>query len=75
MRQRNSPRSPKASAQTLASDKSNQKRMAAALSILTDVARNDGWIEVMGPIDTGEIFLPGLGCRPSLRTGARARRA
>ena len=46
-------------AQTLASDKSNEKRMAAALSILTDVARNDGWIEVMGPIDTGEIFLQG----------------
>ncbi|WP_201829980.1 glycosyltransferase family 2 protein [Microvirga zambiensis] len=45
--------------QALALDRTNQRRMAAALSILTDVARNDGWIEVMGSIDTGEVFLQG----------------
>jgi hypothetical protein len=46
-------------AQALMSGKASQKRSAAALSILTSAARNDGWIEVMGSVDTGEIFLQG----------------
>jgi hypothetical protein len=46
-------------AQALMSGRASQKRSAAALSILTGAARNDGWIEVMGSVDTGEIFLQG----------------
>jgi hypothetical protein len=46
-------------ARALLSGKGGQKRSAAALSILTAAARNDGWIEVMGSVDTGEIFLQG----------------
>jgi hypothetical protein len=45
--------------QALMSGKASQKRSVATLSILTAAARNDGWIEVMGPLDTGEIFLQG----------------
>jgi O-antigen biosynthesis protein len=37
----------------------NRKRSAAALSVLTMAAPNDGWIEVIGALDTGEIFLQG----------------
>lgn len=46
-------------AQALTAGKSNPKRCAAALSIMTAAARNDGWIEVMGSLDTGEVFLQG----------------
>jgi hypothetical protein len=46
-------------AQNLIAGKATPKRSAAALSILTAAARNDGWIEVIGQIDTGEIFLQG----------------
>lgn len=46
-------------AQALTNGKGNPKRSAAALSIMTAAARNDGWIEVMGSLDTGEIFLQG----------------
>jgi hypothetical protein len=46
-------------AQALMTGKGNAKRLAAALTVLTSAAKNDGWIEVMGPLDTGEIFLQG----------------
>jgi O-antigen biosynthesis protein len=45
--------------QILLTGKSAQKHAKAALSILQTAARNDGWIEVMGPLDTGELFLQG----------------
>lgn len=46
-------------AQVLMSGKASSARSAAALAILSAAARNDGWIEVIGQIDTGEIFLQG----------------
>jgi hypothetical protein len=46
-------------AQALSAGKGNFKRSSAALSILTAAAQNDGWIEVIGSLDTGEIFLQG----------------
>ncbi|MBF9233874.1 hypothetical protein I2H38_10850 [Microvirga sp. BT350] len=46
-------------AQSLLTGKSNPKRFAAALSMLTAAAHNDGFVEVMGVVDTGEIFLQG----------------
>lgn len=46
-------------AQALMGGNGNQRRSAAALSVLTSAASNDGWIEVLGPLDTGEIFLQG----------------
>lgn len=46
-------------AQALVGARTTPARSAAALAVLTGAARNDGWIEVMGPIDTGEIFLQG----------------
>ncbi|SCZ12251.1 glycosyltransferase family 2 protein [Microvirga guangxiensis] len=46
-------------AQALMVGKNHPKRLAAALSVLTTAAKTDGWIEVMGPLDTGEIFLQG----------------
>ncbi|MGO4706819.1 glycosyltransferase family 2 protein [Microvirga sp. 2MCAF38] len=45
--------------QALLSGRADPKRVAAALSILTDTARNDGFVEVMGVVDTGQIFLQG----------------
>lgn len=45
--------------QALGSGTQGQKRSAAALAILTAAATNDGWIEVMGSLDTGELFLQG----------------
>lgn len=39
--------------------KTNQKRFDAALSVLTSVGPADGWIEVIGAIDTGQVFLQG----------------
>ncbi|WP_414475686.1 glycosyltransferase family 2 protein [Microvirga sp. M2] len=45
--------------QTLIEGQGNAKRLAAALSVLTAAAKNDGWIEVMGPLDTGELLLQG----------------
>lgn len=46
-------------AQVLVSGTSDPKRMSAALSMLTATARTDGFVEVMGVLDTGEIFLQG----------------
>jgi hypothetical protein len=37
----------------LISGKANQKRLDAALSVLASAGSNDGWIEVIGSIDTG----------------------
>ncbi|PVE23481.1 hypothetical protein DC522_15635 [Microvirga sp. KLBC 81] len=53
-------------AQALVSGKTTSARSTAALAVLTAAARNDGWIEVIGQIDTGEIFLQGwaLGLPP-----------
>ncbi|MDF2689519.1 MAG: hypothetical protein K0Q80_2485, partial [Microvirga sp.] len=45
--------------QILLSSKAAEKHSNTALSILRNAARNDGWIEVMGSLDTGEIFLQG----------------
>jgi O-antigen biosynthesis protein len=45
--------------QILLSSKTAQKHSETALSILRASARNDGWIEVMGSLDTGELFLQG----------------
>lgn len=45
--------------QVLLSSKMAQKHSETALSILRTAARNDGWIEVMGSLDTGEVFLQG----------------
>ncbi|WP_246776743.1 glycosyltransferase family 2 protein [Microvirga sp. VF16] len=39
--------------------KTNQKRLDAALSVLTSAGPTDGWIEVIGSIDTGQVFLQG----------------
>ncbi|WP_245416253.1 hypothetical protein [Microvirga sp. 17 mud 1-3] len=46
-------------AQALVSGRSDPKRVAAALSMLTAAARADGFVEVMGALDTGEILLQG----------------
>jgi len=46
-------------AQALVGGRTTPARSTAALAVLTAAARNDGWIEVMGQIDTGEIFLQG----------------
>ncbi|MCB8821412.1 glycosyltransferase family 2 protein [Microvirga rosea] len=46
-------------AQALVSGKADPKRTAAALSMLSATARTDGFVEVMGVLDTGEIFLQG----------------
>jgi hypothetical protein len=43
----------------LISGKANQKRLDAALSVLASAGFNDGWIEVIGSIDTGQVFLQG----------------
>ncbi|MDJ1159981.1 hypothetical protein QNA08_17345 [Chelatococcus sp. SYSU_G07232] len=43
----------------LMSGKSGPKRLAAALTMLQAAARNDGFVEVMGTLDTGEVFLQG----------------
>jgi hypothetical protein len=45
--------------QILLSGKAAQKHSKTALTILRNAARNDGWIEVMGSLDTGELFLQG----------------
>lgn len=45
--------------QTLMAGKSSPKRVAAALSLLQSAARSDGFVEVIGALDTGEIFLQG----------------
>ncbi|WP_244622791.1 glycosyltransferase family 2 protein [Microvirga brassicacearum] len=46
-------------AQALMKGRSNTARVAAAMSLLAATARNDGYVEVMGPADSGEIFLQG----------------
>jgi len=46
-------------AQALVSGRTTPTRSTAALAVLAAAAKNDGWIEVMGQIDTGEIFLQG----------------
>ncbi|MBM6594399.1 glycosyltransferase family 2 protein [Microvirga pudoricolor] len=46
-------------AQALISGKPSPKRLAAALAVLTAAARDDGFIEVMGALDTGDVFLQG----------------
>jgi hypothetical protein len=43
----------------LISGKASQKRLDAALSVLAAAGPNDGWIEVIGSIDTGQVFLQG----------------
>lgn len=43
----------------LISGKTNQKRLDAALSALKSAGPNDGWIEVIGSVDTGQVFLQG----------------
>ena len=45
--------------QALASGEGGAKRSAAAFAVLTASAKSDGWIEVMGSLDTGEVFLQG----------------
>jgi len=45
--------------QALAAGNSSRKRSDAALAVLTASAVNDGWVEVMGSLDTGEVFLQG----------------
>jgi hypothetical protein len=45
--------------QALISGKANQKRLDAVLSVLAAAAPNDGWIEVIGSVDTGQAFLQG----------------
>jgi hypothetical protein len=45
--------------QALFAGKVDAKRSTATLVILNAAARNDGWIEVIGQIDTGEVFLQG----------------
>ncbi|MPR10437.1 hypothetical protein [Microvirga tunisiensis] len=45
--------------QALASGGGGAKRSAAAIAVLTASARTDGWVEVMGSLDTGEVFLQG----------------
>jgi hypothetical protein len=44
---------------SLITGKTNQKRLDAALSALSAAGPNDGWIEVIGSIDTGQVFLQG----------------
>jgi len=39
--------------------KSSQKRLEAAISVLGAAGATDGWIEVIGSTDTGQIFLQG----------------
>ena len=39
--------------------KTNQRRLDAALSALASTGPADGWIEVIGAIDTGQVFLQG----------------
>lgn len=39
--------------------RSNPKRVAALLTMLNAAARNDGFVEVTGTLDTGEVFLQG----------------
>ncbi|MBZ6075161.1 glycosyltransferase family 2 protein [Microvirga puerhi] len=46
-------------AQALVSGRAEPGRVAAALSMLTATARTDGFVEVMGMLDTGEILLQG----------------
>ncbi|MGO4571236.1 glycosyltransferase family 2 protein [Microvirga sp. 2TAF3] len=45
--------------QALLTGRNDPKRIGAALSLLTATARNDGFVEVMGTVDTGEILLQG----------------
>jgi hypothetical protein len=45
--------------QALAAGNGSPKRSDAALAVLTASATNDGWVEVMGSLDTGEVFLQG----------------
>lgn len=46
-------------AQALVTGRSDPKRVAAALSMLTATAHVDGFVEVMGTLDTGEVYLQG----------------
>ncbi len=39
--------------------KANQKRLDAAQSLLASTGPADGWIEVIGAVDTGQVFLQG----------------
>lgn len=39
--------------------KTSQKRLEAAVSVLGAAGPTDGWIEVIGSIDTGQVFLQG----------------
>jgi hypothetical protein len=45
--------------QALASGGGGAKRSAAAIAVLTASAKTDGWVEVMGSLDTGDLFLQG----------------
>jgi len=39
--------------------KTSQKRLEAAISVLGAAGPTDGWIEVIGSVDTGQVFLQG----------------
>ncbi|WP_114944108.1 glycosyltransferase family 2 protein [Microvirga calopogonii] len=43
----------------LIAGKNSQKRLEAAISVLGAAGPTDGWIEVIGSIDTGQVFLQG----------------
>lgn len=45
--------------QALMAGRGSPRRLAAALTMLQVAARNDGFVEVMGALDTGEVYLQG----------------
>ncbi|WP_246504723.1 hypothetical protein [Microvirga antarctica] len=46
-------------AQALMAESPSADRLAAAMALLAATARNDGYVEVMGPLDAGEAYLQG----------------